>query len=83
AKEPPAASAPIAKAPVEPKTRFGKLTIKADAKRKNVWFDGKRMLGSGQRSFTVFCGMHTIAVADKTDARDVEVPCNGEYVVSK
>jgi len=27
--------------------------------------------------------MHTIAVSDKADARDVEVPCNGEYVVSK
>ncbi len=71
------------KIPTDPKKRFGKLTIKSDAKYKNVWFDGKRMLGTGQRSFLVFCGMHTIAVADKADARDVEVPCNGEYVVSK
>ena len=72
-----------AKPSTDPKKRFGKLTIKAEAKRKNVWFDGKRMLGNGQRSFLVFCGMHTIAVADKTDARDIEVPCNGEFVVSK
>jgi len=72
-----------AKAPTDPKKRFGKLTIKGEARRKNVWFDGKRMLGSGRRSFTVFCGMHTIAVSDKSDAKDVEVPCNGEYVVSK
>lgn len=72
-----------AKAPTDPKKRFGKLTIKGEARRKNVWFDGKRMLGSGQRSFTVFCGMHTIAVSDKSDAKDVEVPCNGEYVVAK
>lgn len=79
----PAKAPAAAKAPIDPKKRFGKLTIKADAKRKNVWFDGKRMLGSGQRSFLVFCGMHTIAVADKTETRDVEVPCNGEYVVSK
>jgi hypothetical protein len=72
-----------AKVPTDPKKRFGKLTIKADAKRKNVWFDGKRMLGSGQRSFLVFCGMHTIAVSDKADTKDIEVPCNGEFVVGK
>jgi|GEM_PF-1678147 len=78
---PPAAPAP--KVPTDPKKRFGKLTIKADAKHKNVWFDGKRMLGSGKRSFLVFCGMHTIAVADKADTKDIAVPCNGEYVVSK
>jgi len=71
------------KIPTDPKKRFGKLTIKSEARHKNVWFDGKRMLGSGQRSFLVYCGMHTIAVADKADAKDIEVPCNGEYVVSK
>jgi len=74
---------PVTKMPLDPKKRFGKLTIKADAKHKNVWFDGKRMLGSGQRTFMVFCGMHTIAVADKTDTKDVEIPCNGEYTVTK
>lgn len=68
------------KAP-DPKKRFGKLTIRAEAKHKNVYFDGKRMLGTGQRSFLVFCGMHTIAVTDKTDTKDVEIPCDGEYVV--
>ena len=68
----------------DPKTkRLGKLTIKADPKTKNVWFDGKRMLGTGQRTFLVACGMHTIAVNDKKDARDVEVPCNGEYAIGK
>ena len=67
----------------DPKNRFGRLTIKADAKVKNVWFDGKRMLGTGQRSFLVFCGMHTIAVNEKTDNRDIEIPCNGEYTVSR
>jgi hypothetical protein len=72
-----------AKVPTDPKKRFGKLTIKAEAKRKNVWFDGKRMLGAGQRSFLVFCGMHTVAVSDKADTKDIEIPCNGEYVVSK
>jgi hypothetical protein len=84
------AVAPVAKAeptaakvPTEPKKRFGKLTIKSEARHKNVWFDGKRMLGSGQRSFLVFCGMHTVAVADKADAKDIEVPCNGEYIVSR
>jgi hypothetical protein len=71
------------KVPIDPKKRFGKFTIKAEAKHKTVWFDGKRMLGFGQRSFLVFCGMHTVAVSDKMDAKDIEVPCNGEFVVSK
>lgn len=62
---------------------LGKLTIKGDAKTKNVWLDGKRMLGAGQRSFLVGCGMHTIAVADKADMKDIEIPCNGELTVSK
>jgi hypothetical protein len=74
---------PGTKMPLDPKKRFGKLTIKADAKHKNVWFDGKRMLGSGQRTFMVFCGMHTIAVSDKAETKDIEIPCNGEYTVSK
>lgn len=77
----PAANA--TKAKTDSKKHFGRLTIKADAKHKNVYFDGKRMLGSGPRSFTVVCGMHTIAVTDKADAKDVEIPCNGEYVVAK
>jgi hypothetical protein len=64
----------------DPKKRFGRLTIKADGKTKNVWFDGKRMLGTGTRSFMVFCGMHTVAVNEKADAKDIEVPCNGEFV---
>ena len=69
-------------ADADPKTkRLGKLTIKADPKTRNVWFDGKRMLGTGQRTFLVACGMHTIAVNEKTEARDVEVPCNGEYAI--
>jgi len=69
----------------DPKKRFGKLTIKADAAKagKMVWFDGKRMIGVGQRSYLVFCGMHTVAVADKTDTKDVEIPCNGEFTVAK
>lgn len=67
----------------EAKRGLGKLTIRGEAKHKNVYFDGKRMLGQGSRSFTVFCGMHTVAVTDKTEAKDIEVPCSGEYVVSR
>ncbi|MBX3227309.1 MAG: hypothetical protein KIT84_34765 [Labilithrix sp.] len=67
----------------DPKKRWGTLTIKPDAKTKTVWFDGKRMLGAGKRSFMVYCGMHTIAVNDKTDQKDMEVPCNGELVIGK
>lgn len=79
------APAPAAKpeAPSTSEKRFGKLTLKGDATRRVVWFDGKRMLGTGQRSFTVYCGMHTVAVSDKADSKDIEIPCNGEYVVSK
>lgn len=76
----PAESEPAGKMSNDPKRRFGRLTIKADSKTKTVWFDGKRMLGNGTRSFMVFCGMHTVAVNDKSDAKDVEVPCNGEFV---
>jgi hypothetical protein len=64
----------------EPKKRLGRLTIKADPKTKHVWFDGKRMLGTGTRSFAVLCGMHTLAINDKAETKDIEVPCNGEYV---
>lgn len=67
----------------EKKTRFGKLTIKSEAKYKNVYFDGKRMLGTGQRTFLVYCGKHTIAVTDKAKVKEIEIPCGGEYVVSK
>lgn len=69
----------------DPKKRFGKLTIKGDAAKagKLVWFDGKRMIGIGPRNYLVFCGMHTVAVSDKTDTKDVEVPCNGELVISR
>jgi hypothetical protein len=69
--------------PTDAPRGFGKLTINGAAKYKNVYFDGKRMLGQGSRSFLVFCGMHTIAVTDKTEAKDVEIPCNGEFTVSK
>ena len=71
----------------DPNKRFGHLVIKGDAaKGKQVWFDSKRMLGKGERSFLVFCGMHQMAITDgattrvtaDTLAKDVEVPCNGE-----
>jgi hypothetical protein len=62
----------------DPKKRWGTLTIKS---KKQVWFDGKRMLGTGNRSFMVYCGMHTVAVAEKTAQKDMEVPCNGELTI--
>jgi hypothetical protein len=65
------------------KSKFGRLVIRSQARYKNVYFDGKRMLGHGTRSFAVLCGAHTIAVTDKADAVDVDVPCDGEYIVSK
>lgn len=89
----PASEPDTAKVPTDPhkrsyssasrQERFGRLTLKGEATRKVVWFDGKRMLGNGQRTFMVYCGMHTVAVSDKADTKDVEIPCNGEYTVSK
>lgn len=75
------AAAPAAVAPT--KKAFGKLTIKGDARTKNVYMDGKRMLGAGTRTFAVLCGSHSIAVGTKDDAHGVDVPCNGELVVGK
>jgi hypothetical protein len=63
--------------------RYGRLTITGDARSKDVFMDGKRMLGRGQRTFSVMCGSHTIAVNVRTDAHDVEIPCNAELVVGK
>ena len=70
---------------VESRTKDGwaKLTIRGPAKGHRVYLDGKMLLGKGARSFTVRCGEHSIAIGNKTEAKDVDVPCNGEYVVSK
>jgi hypothetical protein len=65
------------------KTGWARLTIKGAAKGHRVYLDGKLLLGQGQRTFMIRCGDHTIAVGNKTDAKDVDVPCNGEYVVSR
>ena len=63
--------------------KYGRLTIAGDARGKDVFMDGKRMLGRGARSFSVMCGAHTIAVSVRSDAHDVEIPCNAELVVGK
>lgn len=74
--------APPSTAVVE-KTGWARLTIKGAAKGHRVYLDGKMLLGQGQRTFMIRCGDHTIAVGNKADARGVDIPCNGEYVVSK
>lgn len=63
--------------------KYGRLTITGDARSKDVFMDGKRMLGRGQRTFSVMCGMHTIAVNVRSDAHEIEIPCNAELVVGK
>jgi hypothetical protein len=80
---PPPAADVVGENSTDPKKRFGKLVIKGDATKTFVWFDGKRMLGKGDRDFLVFCGMHTVAVKEKTETKDMEVPCNGELVIGK
>ena len=90
----PAANAPAApsrerereEAPLKASAkRYARLTVAGDARGRDVFFDGKRMLGRGARSFTVMCGTHTIAVGTRTDSREVDIPCTGaaELVVEK
>ena len=85
------ASTPVA-APAAPRDeamskpaskRWGRLSVAGDARGRDVFMDGKRMLGRGARSFTVMCGTHSIAIGNRADAHDVEVPCNAELVVGK
>lgn len=80
---PPTPAPPSTAAVANAKDGWAKLTIKGPAKGHRVYLDGKMLLGKGERSFTVRCGEHSIAIGNKTEAKDVDVPCNGEYVVSK
>ena len=86
------APAPVALTVVAPRNeastksganKYGRLTIAGDARAKDVFMDGKRMLGHGARSFSVMCGTHTISVSVRNDAHEVEIPCNAELVVGK
>lgn len=65
--------------------KFGRLTISGDARSRDVYFDRKRLLGQGARSFTVFCGPHIIGIGSRADTREIDIPCTGnaEFVVSK
>ena len=63
--------------------RFGKLSIVGDARGRDVFLDGKRLLGKGARSFTVNCGTHAISIGTRTDAHVMDVPCNAELTVGK
>lgn len=63
--------------------RFGRLSIVGDARGRDVFLDGKRMLGKGTRSFTVLCGTHSIAIGTRADAHEMDVPCNAELTLGK
>lgn len=80
---PPDLAAAATVAPAPEKKGFGKLSLRGAARSKRVYMDGKLLLGSGSRSFMVYCGTHSIAIGNKDDARDVEVPCNGELVIGR
>ena len=77
------AAAPEESAAKAAAKRFGRLSIAGDARSRDVFLDGKRLLGRGARSFTVMCGAHSIAVGTRSDAHDLDVPCNAELVLSK
>ena len=80
---------PVTPAPLAPPEsrplaqRFGRLSIVGDARGRDVFLDGKRMLGKGTRSFTVVCGTHSIAIGTRADAHDLDVPCNAELTLGK
>ena len=74
------AVAPVVAAVPTAKQLFGKLSVTGS---RDVFLDGKRLLGRGARSFTVMCGTHSIAIGVRTDAHDLDVPCNAELVVGK
>lgn len=82
---PPAPGTPSAEAAALAARKYGRLSVAGDARGRDVFMDGKRMLGRGARSFTVLCGPHTIAVGNRTDVREVEIPCTGsaELVITK
>ncbi len=77
---PPASDESPAKAAAK---RFARLSIVGDARARDVFLDGKRLLGRGARNFTVMCGPHSIAIGTKADAHDVDVSCGGELVLGK
>lgn len=70
---------------VDPKTgaaRASYLTIPRSLARHYVFLDGKRMLGTGARSFPVKCGEHTLAIDDRKATRVVNIECGAEYIVT-
>ncbi len=81
-----APAAPVASvAPIDPKTglpRASYLTIPKAIARHFVFLDGKRLLGTGPRSFPVKCGEHTLAIDDRKAERVINVECGGEYIVT-
>jgi hypothetical protein len=56
---------------------IGTLVIESNAKK--VWLDGKRLNGS---SAMIPCGSHTVKLG-KSSVQTVDVPCGGEYHVSR
>ncbi len=71
--------------PLDPKTglpRASFLTIPRALARHYIFLDGKRMLGTGARSFPVKCGEHTLAIDDRKAERVINVECGGEYIVT-
>jgi hypothetical protein len=80
----PTATPPAEESPAKAAAKkFARLSIAGDARSRDVFLDGKRLLGRGARSFTVTCGVHAIAIGTRADVRDVDVPCNAELVLGK
>ncbi len=73
----------VATPPAPAKEQYARLSIAGKARNGFVFLDGKRLLGKGARSFTITCGMHQIAVNERSNVKDVDVPCNGEMVISE
>jgi hypothetical protein len=79
---PPAApaAAPPEPAPVVDAPSIGTLRLHAPALPGHVWLDGAKIAAS---SAVVACGKHELRVGAKGRPHDIDVPCGGEFRVTR
>ena len=81
--EPPPSMGSRAEQAAGDRRKLGRLALRGGASARNVYLDGKRLVGSGARTFDVTCGPHTIAIGNRNETREVDVSCEGELVVTR
>lgn len=65
------------------KKKLGRVVLRGPAASGFVYYDGKRLLGSGPRVFDVLCGTHSIAVGTREASREVDIPCGSAIVIAE